>query len=206
MSINTFKPTFEDIKADFAAYADKQDMETKQKLILALTLAMHAHTGQKRKTAPGIEQQPYIIHPMRVMLILAVEGGITDINLLTAAPLHDTIEDGEGRVTLRMISRQFGRRTRKFVTTVTKPAGEMSDEEHQAYYDAIAAASIEVRLLKLADRIDNLRDILTLSDKKFQQKQLDETLRYFPALMEVTDSPLCDELTRLILELEELLA
>lgn len=203
--MKTFKPTFEEVKADFAAYADKQSDARKRKLILALTLAITAHKGQNRKQSIGVEQQPYIIHPIRVMLLLAVECGITNIELLTAALLHDVIEDGEGRITPTMIGKHFGK-ARGYVKAVTKPAGEMSDDEHQLYYDRIAAAPEAVRLLKLADRVDNLRDVLTLPDIEFQKKQLAETCKYFPEIMEATDSPLCDELTQLVVELEERLA
>jgi GTP diphosphokinase / guanosine-3',5'-bis(diphosphate) 3'-diphosphatase len=204
--MNTFKTTFEEVRADFAAFADKQDVATKEKLILATALAIHAHTGQKRKSAPGIIEQPYIIHPIRVMLILAIECGRTNIAMLTGSILHDAIEDGQGRVTLNMIRKQFGEAAEFYVDILTKPAGPMSDVKQQAYYDRILAAPEEVREIKFADRLDNLLDALQLDDKTFQLKQLKETRKYFPPIMKVTKSPLCYKIKRLCSELERRLA
>lgn len=174
---NTFKLDYNEILTDFTSYCDSRDEETKVNLSLAYSLAHIAHKGQTRKVEPGTAKQPYVIHPMRVMLILAEEVGITDQVILTAALLHDVIEDGEGRVTLDMIRTNFGAAA-DHVKAVTKQP-EMTDEEHQLYYDLILDGPPEPRLVKFADRADNLRNALKLKDEKFQRKQLEETRKYF---------------------------
>ncbi|MBX9879617.1 MAG: HD domain-containing protein [Candidatus Obscuribacterales bacterium] len=174
---STFKLDYNEILKDFTDYCDTRDEETKVSLLLAYSLAHLAHEGHTRKAEPGNAIQPYVIHPMRVMLILAEEVGITEPAILTAALLHDVIEDGEGRVTLEMIRKHFGVAA-DHVKAVTKQP-EMTETDHQQYYDLIINGSPEPRLVKFADRADNLRNALELKDKKFQRKQLEETRKYF---------------------------
>lgn len=59
-------------------------------LLRALSFAAHKHRDQRRKDA---EASPYINHPIALAEVLAGEGGVTDIDVLAAALLHDTIED-----------------------------------------------------------------------------------------------------------------
>ncbi len=206
---NTFKLDYNEILKDFTDYCDTRDEETKVNLSLAYSLAHIAHEGQTRKAEPGIAIQPYVIHPMRVMLILAEEVGITEPAILTAALLHDVIEDGEGRVTLEMIRKHFGVAA-DHVNAVTKQP-KMTEEEHQLYYDLILNGPPEPRLVKFADRIDNLRNALKLTDRKFQRKQLVETRKYFrlsrnPSPYSGYEITLYMEIARLCQELEERLA
>ncbi len=200
---NTYKRTQEEALAALVALLDTLPSDTKLSLMLAYGLAHIAHQGQFRKTDRNsdIPKQAYIIHPTRVMLILALEVGITEMASLAATLLHDAIEDGEGRVTLDMIKIQFGDDAADYVERLTKPNGELdgklSPEQDHAYHERIANSCIQVRLAKLADRIDNLRDALTLSDVDFQRKQLLETRKYFLPLAEVTNTYMYVELLRL---------
>lgn len=204
MPQSTFKPTLDEVMADLEVFIDKYDDENRHKLMLAVSLAMVAHKGQVRKADPNSDLPPqdYIIHPLRVMLILGEECKLSsDVDLLTAAVLHDTVEDGGGKVTLEDIERSFGKRTRQIVDLVTKPPGKMTEEEHEVYYARISMHQ-DPRLAKMADRLDNLRNALMLSDKSFQRKQLVETRKYFLPWSALTGSYMHAELLSLLAQLE----
>src|SRR5947209_1041922 len=75
----------------------------------ALALAENVHAGQFRRPKPDHpdHRDPYIIHPMRVALILWEEAGQQKSDLIAAALLHDVVEDSDGRVTADNIGQQF---------------------------------------------------------------------------------------------------
>jgi GTP diphosphokinase / guanosine-3',5'-bis(diphosphate) 3'-diphosphatase len=116
--------------------------------------AEQEHAGQTRKN--GIT--PYISHPRAVVRILRDEAGITDDATLEAALLHDTIEDT--RATYAMLVSRFGE-------TVADVVSEVSDDKSlskQARKDAQVAHaphySNRAALVKIADKIANMRDII----------------------------------------------
>src|SRR5882672_7952891 len=67
--------------------ADRGDLAL---LLKALAFAAHKHRDQRRKDA---ESSPYINHPIALADVLINEGGVTDVEVLCAALLHDTVED-----------------------------------------------------------------------------------------------------------------
>src|SRR6476620_6109238 len=83
-------------------------------LIKALDFAAHKHRDQRRKDE---EASPYINHPISVSLVLAEIGGITDAEVLSAAILHDTLEDTD--TTAEELEAGFGVRVRNLVEEVT---------------------------------------------------------------------------------------
>src|SRR5690242_21252771 len=83
-------------------------------LLKALAFAAHKHRDQRRKDA---EASPYINHPIALAEVLAGEGGVTDIEVLAAALLHDTIEDTD--TTIEELREQFGARIAGVVGEVT---------------------------------------------------------------------------------------
>ena len=120
----------------------------------ALQKAKKAHGDQKRD-----EGTAYLAHPVRVAGILAWEVGIRDVEVLTAALLHDTLEDTE--ITYEDLRRDFGPRVAEIVKLVTKQEETSPEEEAEidrAYLQGIREAKDPgVALLKLADRLDNVR-------------------------------------------------
>ena len=84
----------------------------------ALAFAAHKHRDQRRKDASA---SPYINHPIALARILSVEGGITDPVALTAAILHDTIEDTE--TTADELRAAFGDEVTEVVLEVTDDQG-----------------------------------------------------------------------------------
>lgn len=129
-------------------------MRAMQSLLAALAFAAHKHRDQRRK---GSLAPPYINHPIAVAQVLASEGGIEDAALLMAAILHDTIEDTE--TTAEELRQTFGNAVTEIVLEVTDDKS-LKKEERKALQIAHAAGkSHAARLVKLADKISNLRDI-----------------------------------------------
>ncbi len=123
----------------------------------AVSHAARAHEGQLRKDG----MTPYAAHPTRVALILMRVFGVTDPEVLTTALLHDTIEDTT--VDRDEIESAFGRRVGEYVSRLTKDKRLPESARETAYLEALAAASTEVQICKLADCFDNLLDSDSIS-------------------------------------------
>src|SRR5213080_3310944 len=83
-------------------------------LLKALAFAAHKHREQRRKDAAA---SPYINHPIALADVLVNEGGVTDIEVLCAALLHDTVEDTD--TTPEELADVFGARIAGIVAEVT---------------------------------------------------------------------------------------
>ena len=125
-------------------------------LLRALAFAAERHSGQRRKDAAA---SPYINHPIALADVLANEGRVLDVVVLSAAMLHDVIEDTPTSVD--EIEVCFGTRIATVVVEVSddrsldKATRKLRQIEHAPHL------SPEAKLVKLADKICNLRDILT---------------------------------------------
>ncbi len=123
--------------------------------VKAVAFAADKHRTQRRKDA---DESPYINHPIALANVLANEGGVTDVVVLSAAVLHDTIEDTN--TTAEELSAIFGA---KITTTVLDVTDDKSLDKHlrkQRQIEHAPHISKEAKLVKLADKICNLRDIL----------------------------------------------
>ena len=161
----------------------------------AFNFALEAHQNQKRE-----EGVPYIIHPVAVAKIL------TDLKLdsatITTGLLHDTIEDT--KVTYESVKKEFGEEVANLVEGVTKISAlenkASSDSKAENFRKLILATSKDIRVLlvKLADRLHNMRTIQFLKDK-------DKTIRKAKETMEIY-APLADRMgmNRIRDELEDL--
>jgi guanosine-3',5'-bis(diphosphate) 3'-pyrophosphohydrolase len=123
-------------------------------IIKALEFAAHKHRDQRRKDA---EASPYINHPIALASVLANEAGVTDVEVICGALLHDTIEDTE--TTSAELEAAFGPTIRDIVLEVTDDKRLPSAERKRLQIEHAAQASRKARLVKLADKICNLRDI-----------------------------------------------
>lgn len=120
----------------------------------ALAFAARAHARQKRKGT----DTPYIVHPVGVMLVL-IEMGERDPELLSAALLHDTVEDTGA--TLEELRALFGARVAAIVEGCSEP--DKSDTwEHRKQHtvDYLRTAPTEVQLVSAADKLHNLRSLV----------------------------------------------
>ncbi|HSG67125.1 MAG TPA: HD domain-containing protein, partial [Bacteroidales bacterium] len=160
------------------------DPEGKDKVFFeALDFAVQAHAGQWRKSGDY-----YILHPCNVARILAEEMEIRDPEILAAALLHDTVEDVE-EVTIEVIGERFGKNVEAIVDGCTKVTHFWGDK--QTFYKLVhrkifsgAAARLEVMLVKLADRLHNLRTLDAMRRDR-RQKISDETLDIYAPMAKV---------------------
>ena len=123
-------------------------------ILAASAFAAEKHRGQRRK---GVEASPYINHPIAVANVLAAEAGISDPVTLCAALLHDTIEDTA--TTPMELTEAFGPDVAGVVVEVTDDKSLDKAERKRLQIVHAATISDRAKVLKLADKICNLRDI-----------------------------------------------
>jgi guanosine-3',5'-bis(diphosphate) 3'-pyrophosphohydrolase len=123
-------------------------------LLRAATFAAERHRAQRRK---DIEASPYINHPLAVATLLAAEGGVTDVDLLVAALLHDTVEDTA--TSFDDLAEQFGIVVRDLVSEVTDDKSLPKERRKQLQIENAPNKSDRARQLKIADKTCNVRDI-----------------------------------------------
>jgi guanosine-3',5'-bis(diphosphate) 3'-pyrophosphohydrolase len=129
-------------------------LEPMNSLLSAIAFAAHKHRDQRRKDKVA---SPYINHPIRLANLLANEAGIEDERILIAAILHDTIEDTE--TTEQELIRDFGKEIADIVMEVTDDKSLTKAERKQLQVEHAATISRRACIVKLADKICNLRDI-----------------------------------------------
>jgi guanosine-3',5'-bis(diphosphate) 3'-pyrophosphohydrolase len=124
------------------------------RLLKALAFAAHKHRDQRRKDP---EASPYINHPIALADVLVNEGGVTDVEVLCAALLHDTVEDTA--TTPEELAGAFGARVARIVAEVTDDKTLSKSERKRLQVEHAGELSQEAKLVKLADKICNLRDV-----------------------------------------------
>lgn len=117
--------------------------------------AAHKHKDQRRKDPC---ETPYINHPINVATILATEGNIKDEEVIMAALLHDTVEDTD--TTFEEIENLFGVAVCGIVREVTDDKSLEKGERKRLQIVHAKTSSHKAKLVKLADKLDNLRDLL----------------------------------------------
>ena len=126
-------------------------------LLDALAFSADKHRLQRRK---GAAASPYINHPIEVARVLAHEGGVRDISVLIAAVLHDTIEDTA--TTVDEIAGRFGSDIAGLVLEVTDDKALGSAERKRLQVERAGSLSAAgARLVRLADKLCNVRDLVT---------------------------------------------
>jgi len=120
----------------------------------ALGFAADKHRDQRRKDDHG---SPYINHPIALARLLCDEAGVTDTETLCAALLHDTVEDTN--TTPEELASHFGPVVSRIVMEVTDDKRLPKAERKRLQIVHAASASYQARLVKLADKTCNLRDV-----------------------------------------------
>lgn len=120
----------------------------------ALSFAAEKHRDQRRKNA---DASPYINHPIALANVLINEGGIADPVVICAALLHDTIEDTETCVA--EIAERFGDEVCGIVQEVSDDKTLPSADRKRLQVEHAPHLTRGAKLVKLADKICNLRDV-----------------------------------------------
>lgn len=118
----------------------------------AIEFATRAHEGQFRKGT----KRPYIVHPIEVGDIVA--SMTEDVEVISAAYLHDTIEDCRG-VTEEVLAREFSPRVAKMVSQESEDKSKTWIERKNHTVCHIKEADLDVQRIALADKLSNMRDI-----------------------------------------------
>ncbi|WP_328556634.1 MULTISPECIES: RelA/SpoT family protein [unclassified Streptomyces] len=173
---NPYNPVLEPLLRIVRSNDPKIETATLRQIEKAYQVAERWHRGQKRKSG-----DPYITHPLAVTTILAELG--MDPATLMAGLLHDTVEDTEyGLDTLR---RDFGDQVGLLVDGVTKldkvKFGEAAQAETVRKMVVAMAKDPRVLVIKLADRLHNMRTMRYLKREK-QEKKARETLEIYAPL------------------------
>ncbi len=149
-----------------------------KKLIrLAFDMAAEAHQGMRRKSG-----EPYIMHPLAVAQIVAGEIGLGPTAVI-AALLHDVVEDTE--TTLDDIQREFGKPIAQIVDGLTKIKGVFdvsSGAQAENFRKVLVAMAEDVRviLIKIADRLHNMRTLDSMARPKQMKISSETTYLYAP--------------------------
>ena len=164
-----------------AAFEKKFPKEKTELLVKAINFAKSVHADQKRES-----QEPYYIHPEAVALILLDMD--MDADTVIAGLLHDTVEDGHD-ITVEKIAQMFGKDIARMVDGVTKLTNSnlshmLSKEDRQAenlrkMFLAIAN-DVRVVVIKLADRLHNMRTLGYCSKEKRVRKARETMDVYAP--------------------------
>jgi Guanosine polyphosphate pyrophosphohydrolases/synthetases len=125
--------------------------------IKALKYAADKHISQRRK---GCDMVPYINHPIKVTYILQNTASENDPELLSAAILHDVIEDT--CATEAELIEKFGKKVTDIVLEVTDDMTLTYDERKRLQIRKAPTLSDDAKMIKIADKMANIEDILTL--------------------------------------------
>jgi guanosine-3',5'-bis(diphosphate) 3'-pyrophosphohydrolase len=129
-------------------------------VLKAIVFAATKHRDQRRKDAKA---SPYINHPIALADILWHIGGVRDPMVIAAALLHDTIEDTQ--TTKAELRRVFGKEVASVVVEVTDDKKLPKERRKELQIEHAAHLSKAAKLIKLADKICNLNDILASPPK-----------------------------------------
>jgi (p)ppGpp synthase/HD superfamily hydrolase len=165
---------FEHLCQSLELHLDRDELSNVQN---AYELARVAHAGQMRD-----EGTPYILHPVRVATVLSDELGLHSSELICAALLHDVIEDSD--VTKEQLSAEFGDTVARIVWLLTK----LPEISLASYLAAIEAASdVKAPIVKLCDRLDNLRFVMRSPKAEKRRRYIKTTQQYYLPLAARTD-------------------
>jgi len=148
-------------------------------IIKALAFAADKHRNQRRK---DVEASPYINHPIGLASVLANEAGVEDERVLVAAILHDCLEDTE--TTEKELIRNFGQEVADIVLEVTDDKGLPKEERKRLQIEHAPTLSRRAKLIKLTDKIANLRDVASSPPKDWPLERRQEYFEWAKAVVD----------------------
>ena len=176
VGITTKEEAYERLKAGLSKYLDEKDLQLVERAYL---IASRYHEGQKRKSG-----EDYIIHPLCVAMILA--NLHMDAETIVAGILHDAVEDTE--YTLEQVKEDFSDHVALLVEGVTKLtelnlANDKVEKQAENLRHMFIAMSKDIRviIIKLADRLHNLKT-LEYQNKEKQEEKAKETIEIYSPL------------------------
>jgi (p)ppGpp synthase/HD superfamily hydrolase len=163
----------------FGLEVDSFPPEQRAELVAALDLAAKLHAGDRRV------REPYLNHLLRVAIRIIKYYGVRDVDVLTAALLHDAVEDHPAELgmlasgthfelteaAIAELARRFNPRVAELVRSVTNPEYDPDRDRHEQYREHVAA-SLEndpwARVIKVSDFTDNGVGVVhTTADKAY---------------------------------------
>ncbi|XP_033747311.1 guanosine-3',5'-bis(diphosphate) 3'-pyrophosphohydrolase MESH1-like [Pecten maximus] len=144
-------------------------MDNVSELMRCVDFAAIKHKDQRRK---DVEETPYINHPIGVAKILTEEAGITDLAVIQAALLHDTVEDTD--TSFDELDQHFGPEVCGIVKEVTDDKLLPKMERKQQQINHAPHASYKAKLVKLADKLYNLRDLRRCTPRGWTEDRVQE--------------------------------
>jgi GTP pyrophosphokinase len=187
-SVEACDADFENLFGHVRSYARGADLEPLRR---AYRLSRERHSGQKRASG-----KPYLVHPLEVAWILS--GLEQDVSTLCAAVLHDCVEDTE--TTREEILSGFGDEVALLVEGVTKldsleyESKQLELAENIRKMMVATARDVRVLLLKLADRLHNMRTLEHLDEERRDRMSRETMELYAPLANRLGIQPLKSEL------------
>ncbi len=172
------KTILKEYRALLRSLRKNASLQEKKMVRKAFELAMESHKDMRRKSG-----EPYVLHPIAVAKIVSEEMGL-DATSVICALLHDTVEDTE--VTLEEVERTFNKEIAKIVDGLTKISGVFdlnSSIQAENFRKLLLTLNDDIRviLIKLADRLHNMRTLDSLKREK-QLKIASETMFLYAPL------------------------
>lgn len=150
-----------------------------QIILAALGFAAHKHRHQRK---PDVEPSTSFAQPIQLAYVLGIEGNITDEQVIAAAILHDTIEETE--TTNEELRQHFGLTIAEIVEEVTNDRSTSIQQRKLRQLEQAPQFSRRAKLIKLAERICDLRD---MADNPLPDRTIGQIQDYFDWSKEVVD-------------------
>ena len=171
------------------------------KLTRAFSVAFNMHAGISRNNN---RNDPYINHCLRVSLILSEEICCRDITALSAALLHDVFEKTRNpSYDSTSFLADFGENISEIIFTLSRNSEEERKAEYlRPYFEKIASSSKNTRYVMLADRLDNVRFLRTVSQRERAFRYKEETEKYVIPIAQATDERFAVKLSIALYEIK----
>jgi len=167
-------------------------------ILQAVAFSSEKHQDQVRK---NVEKTPYIIHPLRVATHLLTIGKVATKEVIIAALLHDTIEDTD--TTFDEIATLYGAHVASMVQEVTNDTSAPHHVQKEQQVLNAAGKTAGAAMVKMADKFDNLSDLINFPPEKSSPEQIDQYFRHAKAVIDNlpwVNAPLKAALETLILK------
>jgi GTP diphosphokinase / guanosine-3',5'-bis(diphosphate) 3'-diphosphatase len=159
-------------------------MEAVQHVLDAALFAAERHANQKRK---GAAAEPYINHLIEVAQLVSMAIQEPDTNLVAAALLHDTIEDTG--TTREDLSERFGQDVADLVLEMTDDKSLPKAERKRLQIEHAPSMSVRAQTIKLADKISNLRGILTSPPADWDYERKKQYFEWGKSVVDALSAP-----------------